>query len=66
MAVASTDNAIRSSSVTRVFVYLFLLLFALFYLLPLYIMLINSLKPLDEITGGGMVPCLGTGRSSPG
>jgi glucose/mannose transport system permease protein len=35
MAVASTDNAIRSSSVTRVFVYLFLLLFALFYLLPL-------------------------------
>jgi glucose/mannose transport system permease protein len=55
MAVASTDNAIRSSSVTRVFVYLFLLLFALFYLLPLGIMLINSLKPLDEITGGGMV-----------
>jgi glucose/mannose transport system permease protein len=55
MAVASTDNAIRSSNVTRVFVYLFLLLFALFYLLPLGIMLINSLKPLDEITGGGMV-----------
>jgi glucose/mannose transport system permease protein len=55
MAVASTDNAIRSSSVTRVFIYLFLLLFALFYLLPLGIMLINSLKPLDEITGGGMV-----------
>jgi ABC-type glycerol-3-phosphate transport system permease component len=34
MAVASTDNAIRSSSAARVFVYLFLLLFALFYLLP--------------------------------
>jgi glucose/mannose transport system permease protein len=55
MAAASTDTVIRSSSATRVFVYLVLLLFALFYLLPLGIMLINSLKPLEEITGGGMV-----------
>ena len=55
MAVASSENAIRSSNATRVFIYLFLLLFALFYLLPLGIMLINSLKPLEEITGGGMV-----------
>jgi glucose/mannose transport system permease protein len=32
-----------------------LLLFALFYLLPLYVMAVNSVKPLDEITGGNMM-----------
>ena len=52
MSVASSDTAIRSSNVTRTFIYLFLLLFALFYLMPLGIMLVNSLKPLSEITGG--------------
>ncbi len=55
MAVASSDTAIRSSNVTRTFIYLFLLLFALFYLMPLGIMLVNSLKPLSEITSGGMI-----------
>ncbi len=55
MAIASTENAVRSSNFTRVLIYLFLLLFALFYLMPLGIMLVNSLKPLDEITGGNMV-----------
>jgi glucose/mannose transport system permease protein len=55
MAVASSDTAIRTSRITRAFIYLFLLLFALFYLLPFGIMLINSLKPLSEITGGNMI-----------
>nr|WP_243730731.1 carbohydrate ABC transporter permease [Rubellimicrobium sp. CFH 75288] len=32
-----------------------MLLFALFYLLPFFIMLINSVKPLGEITGGNMM-----------
>jgi glucose/mannose transport system permease protein len=32
-----------------------LLLFALFYLLPLYVMVVNSVKPLEEITGGRMM-----------
>lgn len=36
-------------------IYLFLLLFALFYLLPLYVVLVNSAKPLSEIKGGGMM-----------
>jgi glucose/mannose transport system permease protein len=36
-------------------IYLVLLLFGLFYLLPLYVMGVNSLKPLSEITGGGMM-----------
>ena len=55
MAVASTDTAIRTGRVTRTLIYLVLVLFALFYMLPLYVMLVNSLKPLEEITGGGMM-----------
>jgi glucose/mannose transport system permease protein len=35
--------------------YVVLILFAFYYLLPLYVMLVNSLKPLDEIRGGGML-----------
>ncbi|MEM8851660.1 MAG: carbohydrate ABC transporter permease, partial [Pseudomonadota bacterium] len=55
MAVASSDTAIRTGRVTRTGIYLFLLLFALFYLLPLFVMGANSLKPLAEITGGNMM-----------
>lgn len=55
MAVASTDTAIRTGNATRVLLYLVLLLFALFYLLPFGIMVLNSLKPLSEITGGNMM-----------
>ena len=55
MAVATQDSAIRTGRVTRTLIYLVLLLFALFYMLPLYVMLVNSVKPLDEITGGGMM-----------
>ncbi len=55
MAVASAENAIRAGGVGRVLVYLTLLLFALFYLLPFAIMVLNSLKHLEEIHGGNMV-----------
>lgn len=55
MSVATQDTAIRTGRVVRRFIYLFLLLFALFYILPLYVMVVNSFKPLDEITGGGMM-----------
>jgi glucose/mannose transport system permease protein len=55
MAVASSESAIRSSNFSRVLIYVTLLVFALFYLLPFGIMLVNSLKPLDEITGGNMI-----------
>src|SRR5690606_32268482 len=40
---------------TRAFIYVLLLLFAVYYLLPLYVMVINSVKPLDEIRGGAML-----------
>lgn len=55
MAAVSADTAIRTHKATRVFIYLVLLLFALFYLIPFVIMVINSVKPLDEIRGGNMM-----------
>ena len=55
MSAASQDTAIRTGRVTRTLIYLLLILFALFYLLPLFVMVVNSLKPLPEITGGNMM-----------
>ena len=55
MSVASQDTAVKTGGIAKVFIYLVLVLFALFYLLPLYVMLTNSLKPLSEITGGDMM-----------
>jgi glucose/mannose transport system permease protein len=55
MSAVSQDTAVKISRVAQVFIYLILVLFALFYLLPLYVMLTNSLKPLSEITGGDMM-----------
>jgi glucose/mannose transport system permease protein len=55
MSAQSPDNAISSGKLTRVLIYAALLLFAFYYLLPLYVMLVNSLKTLDEIRQGGML-----------
>jgi len=55
MSAAPQETAVRTGGVTRVFIYGILILFALFYLLPLFVMLANSLKPLAEITGGNMM-----------
>jgi glucose/mannose transport system permease protein len=55
MSGVTQDAAVSTGRVTRAFIYLVLLLFALFYLLPFFIMLVNSLKPLAEITGGNMM-----------
>jgi glucose/mannose transport system permease protein len=55
MSAATQDTAVSSGRIARVFIYLVLILFALFYLLPLFVMLINSVKPLDEITSGNMM-----------
>ena len=55
MAAVMQDTAVSTGRITRTFIYLVLVLFALFYLLPLYVMLINSVKPLSEITGGNMM-----------
>ncbi|MBC2885586.1 carbohydrate ABC transporter permease [Ochrobactrum sp. CM-21-5] len=55
MSAQTQENAINSGKLTRVLIYSALLLFAFYYLLPLYVMLVNSFKPLDEIRQGGML-----------
>lgn len=55
MAAVSQDTAVSTGRFTRALILLVLVLFALFYLLPLYVMLINSVKPLTEITDGNMM-----------
>lgn len=40
---------------SRAFIYLILFVFIIYYLIPLYVMVANSLKPLEEITTGNMV-----------
>jgi len=44
----------RHSLTTRIVIYGLLILFALIYLVPLVVMVMTSLKPLDEVTGGNM------------
>jgi glucose/mannose transport system permease protein len=44
----------RHSTTTRVVIYGLLLVFAFIYLVPLVVMVMTSLKPLDEVTGGNM------------
>ncbi|QND51428.1 carbohydrate ABC transporter permease [Phyllobacterium sp. 628] len=55
MSASSPDNAISSGKLTRVIIYIALLVFAFYFLLPLYVMVVNSLKTLDEIRQGGML-----------
>ncbi len=55
MTAVTQDTAVHTGRVARTFIYVVLVLFALFYLLPFFVMLVNSLKPLSEITGGNML-----------
>ncbi|WP_226781364.1 carbohydrate ABC transporter permease [Oceaniglobus trochenteri] len=55
MAPAQQDTAVHTGRIARTFIYVVLLVFALFYLLPFFVMLVNSLKPLSEITDGNMM-----------
>jgi glucose/mannose transport system permease protein len=55
MSVPSQDNATRTGVFTRAAIYTLLILFAVYYLLPLYVMVVNSLKPLEEIRQGQML-----------
>ncbi|WP_159948972.1 carbohydrate ABC transporter permease [Rhizobium sp. 18065] len=52
---ANPQNAISHGLLTRALIYTALIIFAVYYLLPLYIMVVNSLKPLEEIRQGGML-----------
>lgn len=55
MSAPNTSNAISHDRLTRAAIYAALILFAVYYMLPLYVMLVNSLKPLEEIRQGGML-----------
>ena len=51
----ATAPAKSGNSIGRIVLYTLLVFFCIYYLLPLYVMLVNSLKPLSEITAGGMM-----------
>ncbi len=55
MSAASKETALRTGTLARALIYSVLLIFAVFYLLPLFVMLVNSVKPLDEIRQGNML-----------
>lgn len=55
MSGPSQVTAVRTGVIVRALIYTLLLVFAVFYLLPLYVMLVNSVKPLEEIRQGAMM-----------
>lgn len=55
MSTPSSDNATQVNKLVRGLIYIVLILFAIYYLLPLYVMIVNSLKPLAEIREGNML-----------
>jgi glucose/mannose transport system permease protein len=63
--MAIRNPTIANGKLVRALIYAVLILFACFYLLPLYVMLVNSLKPLDEIRQGGMLNLPGTWTIEP-
>jgi glucose/mannose transport system permease protein len=52
---ATQETAVRTNVLVRALIYAVLIVFAVYYLLPLYVMLINSVKPLEEIRQGNMM-----------
>ena len=54
LLTAPSREPARHSNVTRVVIYGLLIVFAIIYLLPLIVMVMTSLKPLEEVTGGNM------------
>ena len=55
MSAPSQDTAVRTGIFMRAAIYVLLIIFAVYFLLPLYVMLVNSLKPLSEIQQGRML-----------
>jgi len=51
----STQPSFGTGKLMRAVLYAVLILFAVYYLLPLFVMLVNSVKTLDEIRGGNMM-----------
>ena len=53
--MSSNHSPIQRFSASRLLIYAALIIFAVYYLLPLYVMLVNSFKPLEEIRRGDML-----------
>ena len=54
-SIAPPDAAVRTGKLARAAIYAVLLIFLVYYLLPLYVMVVNSFKPLSEIRQGDML-----------
>lgn len=54
LSAAPSREPARHSMTTRIIIYGLLIVFAIIYLLPLVVMVLTSLKPLQEVTGGNM------------
>jgi glucose/mannose transport system permease protein len=55
MSSSSQDNALRSGLLWRVLIYTVLIVTAVIYLAPLFVMLVTSVKSLEEIRLGNMM-----------
>ena len=55
MSAAASAPAPNGNVLVRALIYALLILFAVYYLLPLFVMVVNSLKPLSEIREGDML-----------
>jgi len=55
VAHSAEATAIAPDRLVRAAIYAALIMFAVWSLLPLFVMLVNSVKPLDEIRGGNML-----------
>ncbi len=54
-AIPTVSSARNTLILNRIVIYGLLLLFALIYLIPLFVMLITSFKTMDEIQSGNML-----------
>ncbi len=55
MSAHSQQAGVSSSRLIRALIYTTLIIFVIYYMLPLYVMIVNSLKPLSEIRGGDLM-----------
>lgn len=51
----TVGGTLRFNAVTKTIVILLMVVFAVYFLVPLYVMLVNSFKPLEEIRTGNML-----------
>ncbi len=55
MTASAQITAVRTGRLTRAAIYAVLIFFVVYYMLPLFVMVVNSVKTLDEIRGGNML-----------